>query len=106
MASSSTLPMQVGVPLNESGSVYFYLCLGVAVLVVFLFSRKKFEEPSIDRSEDDFFCQVLPQYLATPQEYTKGLMFYVGSMIATVVASRSPCWGLTSSACEAPMCRR
>jgi len=78
--------MQIGIPLDESGGVYFALSLAVAMLVVFLFSRKKFEEPSIEKSEDDFLCQLLPRYLATPQEYSKGLMFYVGTMIATVVA--------------------
>ena len=86
MPSSPSLPMQIGIPLDESGGVYFALSLAVAVLVVFLFSKKKFEEPSIEKSEDDFLCQLFPRYLATPQEYTKGLMFYVGTMIATVVA--------------------
>jgi hypothetical protein len=85
MADPSAVPMQVGVPLHDPGSIYFYLSLAVAALMVCLFASKKFEEPSVEKSEDDFLCQLLPRYLATPQEYTKGLIFYVGTLVLTVV---------------------
>jgi len=77
--SSDALPIQF-----PTGA-YFYLSLGVAVLAVILFAKNKFDEPSVDRSEDDFICQLLPRYLATGEEYSKGLAFYIGAMIITVI---------------------
>jgi hypothetical protein len=74
---------QFGVPLDQA-SVYFFLCLCAAIALVFLFCKKKFDEPSVEANEDDFAYQLLPRYLATKQEYSRGFLIYFGSMAFTV----------------------
>lgn len=74
---------QFGVPLDQA-SIYFFLCLSAAIALVFLFCRKKFDEPSVEKHEDDFAYQLLPRYLATKQEYSRGFLIYFGSMAFTV----------------------
>ena len=77
--------IQLGVPLDERSSIYFFLCLGAAIFIVLLYAMKKFEESSIDAKEDAFFAQLLPRYLATREEYSKALVLYIGTLILTVV---------------------
>ena len=77
--------IQLGVPLDERSSIYFFLCLGAAIFIVLLYAMKKFEESSIDAKEDAFFAQLLPRYLATREEYSKALVWYIGTLILTVV---------------------
>jgi hypothetical protein len=85
MNSSDNPVIQLGVPLDESSSIYFFLCLGAAILIVLLFAMKKFEESTLDATEDEFFVQLLPRYLATRQEYSRALVWYVVTLILTVV---------------------
>ena len=85
MNSSDNPVIQLGVPLDESSSIYFFLCLGAAILIVLLFAMKKFEKSTLDAKEDEFFAQLLPRYLATRQEYSRALVWYVVTLILTVV---------------------
>src|SRR2546430_9372688 len=85
MNSAAEQAIQLGVPLDERSSIYFFLCLGAAILIVLLFAMKKFEESTVDASEDAFIAQLLPRYLATREEYSKALVWYVGTLILTVV---------------------
>jgi Protein of unknown function (DUF2384) len=83
MPVPQTQPMSFGVPLDEN-SPLFFLCLAAAIGLVYLFCRKKFEERSIT-GNDDFVYQFLPRQLATPQEYSKGFLIYLGTMTFTVL---------------------
>jgi hypothetical protein len=83
MATPSTLPVKFGIPLDENGPL-FVLCLAAAIGLVYLFCRQKFDERSI-AGNDDYVYQFLPRQLATPQEYSRGFMIYLGTMIFTVV---------------------
>jgi hypothetical protein len=85
MDSPASQAIQLGVPLDEHSSIYFFLCLGAAIFIVLLYAMKKFEESSIDAKEDAFFAQLLPRYLATREEYSKALVWYIGTLILTVV---------------------
>jgi hypothetical protein len=83
MVTPSTLPIQFGVPLDAS-SPLFFVCLAAAIGLVYLFCDKKFAERSI-AGDDDYVYQLLPQQLATPEEYSKGFLIYFGTMFLTVV---------------------
>ena len=63
----------------------FLVSFVLAVLVVFMFSLSKFGETTIERKDGDFISQLLPKYLATPEEYSRALIFYVTTMVAIVV---------------------
>jgi hypothetical protein len=63
----------------------FLACLGLALAVVFLFSTAKFGEPTIERNDEDPVSQLLPKFLATPQQYARALMVYILAMSAIVV---------------------
>ena len=77
------LPMQFGVPLDEM-SILFFASLGVAIWLVYVFCKGKFAERSMTGS-GDYIYQLLPQQLATREEYSKGFLIYFGTM-AVVVA--------------------
>ena len=68
----------------SADNFYFFVCLALALIVVFLFGMQKFAETSVERNEEDFTTQLLPKYLATPQEYSRALMFYLGTLVALV----------------------
>src|SRR5829696_6598356 len=63
----------------------FLASVALAVFVVFLFSIKKFEESTIEKNQDDFATQVLPKFLASPEEYSRALMLYTTAMGGLVV---------------------
>ena len=85
MDSPASQAIQLGVPLDERSSIYFFLCLGAAIFIVLLYAMKKFEESTLDANEDKFMAQLLPKYLATREEYSKALVWYIGTLILTVV---------------------
>lgn len=84
MDKQSSVPMQFGVPLDQA-SIYFFLCLSAAIALVVLFCKRKFEESSVKRDDEDYISQLLPRHLATREEYSKGFLIYVGSMAFTVL---------------------
>src|SRR5688572_25524137 len=45
----------------------------------------KFEESTIAKSDDDFISQLLPRYLATPEQYSRAMIIYVAAMAGFVV---------------------
>jgi hypothetical protein len=63
----------------------FLASVALAVLVVFLFSLKKFEEPTVEKNDDDFITQLLPKFLARPEEYSHAHMLYTTAMAGIVV---------------------
>ena len=106
------LPMKLGVPLDEM-SLLFFAAVGTAIWLVYVFCQRKFAERSFTRS-GDFIYQLLPQQLATREEYSKGFLIYFGEMAApgriVVVArrkqpraGRSPCLSNSAvSVCPSP----
>jgi hypothetical protein len=77
-----TLPQKLGVPLDEM-SALFFASLGVAIWLVYVFCQRKFAERSFTGS-GDFIYQLLPQQLATREEYSHGFVIYFGSMAVMV----------------------
>src|SRR5262245_26009436 len=75
--------IQFGVPIDH-GSVSFFAFLAVAVIIVYVFCKKKFAEPS-RKQTDDFVYSLLPEQLATPEEYRRGFKNYLLVMILAVV---------------------
>jgi len=78
-----TLPMNIGVPLDEM-SVLFFASLGAAIWLVYLFCQRKFAERSFTGT-GDFIYQLLPRQLATREEYSHGFTIYFASMAVMVV---------------------
>lgn len=78
-----TLPMKLGVPLDEM-SILFFLALGAAIWLVYVFCKQKFAERSATKS-GDFIYQLLPRQLATREEYSQGFLIYFSSMAGIVV---------------------
>ena len=78
-----TLPMKIGVPLDEL-SVLFFASLGFAIWLVYVFCQRKFAERGVAAS-GDFIYQLLPRQLATREEYSHGFVIYFGSMAVMVV---------------------
>ena len=78
--------MQIGgIPLDDRWTLLtFIACLAAALALVYLFCQKKFAEPSSTGS-GDYVDQMMPRYLATKQEYSKGFLMYFGTMAATVL---------------------
>ena len=64
----------------------FLGCLGLAIVVVFLFSMTKFNESTIAKDDDDLISQLLPRYLATSEQYSRALLIYLGAISASVIA--------------------
>ena len=81
--TSATGP-EFGIPLlHDPTSI---VCLSLGVVIVALHSMKKFEESTVEKSEDDFIAQLLPKYLATREEYSRALIRYMGSMLGILCA--------------------
>ena len=78
-----TLPMKLGVPLDEM-SVLFFAAVGAAIWLVYVFCQRKFAERSFT-SSGDFIYQMLPRQLATREEYSRGFLIYFGSMALIVI---------------------
>jgi hypothetical protein len=60
--------------------------LAFGIVIVALNSMKSFAEPTLENGEDDFVAQLLPKYLATREEYSRALMWYMASMIGILCA--------------------
>jgi hypothetical protein len=75
--------IQFGVPIDQS-SISFFAVLAVAILIVYLFCKKKFAEPS-RKETDDFVYSLRPDQLATPEEYSRGFKNYLMIMVLAVV---------------------
>ncbi|HEX8167378.1 MAG TPA: hypothetical protein VF601_16540 [Beijerinckiaceae bacterium] len=82
-AQEPVLPMQFGVPLDQS-SPLFFACLLAAIGLVYLFGRQKFDERSFT-GNDDYVYQFLPRQLATGEEYSRGFLIYFGTMAGIVL---------------------
>lgn len=78
-----TLPMKLGVPLDQM-SVIFFASLALAVWLIYVFCQRKFAERSVTGS-GDFIYQMLPRQLATHEEYSHGFLIYFGSMATILV---------------------
>src|SRR4051812_8885503 len=78
-----TLPMNIGVPLDEMSPLFFG-CLGIASWLVYVFCQNKFAERSVTEN-GGFIYQLLPRQLATRQEYSHGFFIYCGSMVVMVI---------------------
>ena len=71
--------------LDQVSNPYFLLCLLLAVVVVFLSAKQKFGEATAERRDDDYIAQLLPKYLATREEYSGALIWYIATMIFIVI---------------------
>lgn len=78
-----TLAMKIGVPLDEM-SVLFFASLGLSIWLVYIFCQHKFAERNFAAS-GDFIYQLLPQQLATREEYSHGFNIYFSSMAVLVI---------------------
>src|SRR5262245_34103132 len=65
---------------------YFFGALAVATAIVFLVSRQKFNESTMEKKPENFVAQLLPRHLATKEEYSNGLLTYLAAMIFLLVA--------------------
>jgi hypothetical protein len=81
--NESGAPMQFGVPLDENSPLFFG-CLIAAIGLVYLFCSQKFGERSVV-GNDDYVYQLTPRQLATPEEYSKGFLIYLSTMVSAVV---------------------
>ena len=82
MASPTGPEFGLALPLDATSIV----CLSLGVVIVALHCMKKFEETTVEKSEDDFIAQLLPKYLASREEYSRALVRYMGSMIGILCA--------------------
>ena len=71
--------------LDPNGLLYFSISLlaGVAVLVVLQWRR--FDEPTAPKISRDYVTQFLPRDLASPREYSLGLLVYLAAMLGLMV---------------------
>jgi hypothetical protein len=72
--------------LDPNGSIYFFVALAIAAIVVTGASWRRFDEPTLPKTDDDYISQLLPHYLATPKEYSLGLFTYLASMLTLLAA--------------------
>jgi hypothetical protein len=81
-----TLPMKIGVPLDEM-SILFFASLGAAIWLVYLFCQRKFAEPS-NKGNGEFIYQLLPRQLATRESRIHHLFRIDGPDGGIAVAAR------------------
>lgn len=72
--------------LDPDGLLYFGLALVVGAIIVGLYCWPKFDESTLQKSDDDLITQFLPRDLASPKEYSYGLLTYMVSMLAMLTA--------------------
>ena len=72
--------------LDPNDIPYFFGALVVAIAIVFLYSRQRFGESTVETTPEDLMAQLLPKYLATKEEYSNGLLIYIAAMTALLVA--------------------
>jgi hypothetical protein len=71
--------------LDPNGYIYFSLAFFAASTIVVLYCWPKFDESALPKNDNDFITQFLPHDLASPKEYSYGLLTYIISML-TVLA--------------------
>ena len=74
--------LRIGVPL-DAPSPLFFGSLAAAIWLVYLFCERKFAE-RIFTGSNDYIYQLLPQHLATKEEYFRGFLIYFGTMAVFV----------------------
>jgi len=57
------------------------VCVALGIVIVAFLSMKKFNEPSVERVEDDLIAQLLPRYLATREQYSRAMICYIASLV-------------------------
>ena len=62
------------------------ISLHFGAVIVALNSMKTFAEPTLESGEDEFVVQLLPKYLATREEYSRALFWYMASMVGVLCA--------------------
>lgn len=82
---STTAPMSP-LGLDPDGLLYFGLALVVGAIIVGLYCWPKFDESTLQKNDDDLITQFLPRDLASPKEYSYGLLTYMVSMLAMLTA--------------------
>lgn len=80
----SSNPMQFGPSLEDPSAFYFYFFLIAAMIIVVMFCRTQFQQFSVEENNDDYVAPLLPRYLATPEEYSKGFFIYAGTMLFAI----------------------
>jgi hypothetical protein len=79
---SSTPDIEILPILDQTGII----SLIFGTTIVALNSLKTFAEPTIAKEKDKFTSQLLPKYLATKEEYSRALVWYIASMISILFA--------------------
>jgi hypothetical protein len=65
----------------------FTVCIALGIVIVALHSMQKFQESTLKKGEDDFIAPLLiPKYLATREEYSHALIWYMASMVGVLGA--------------------
>src|SRR5712671_2876631 len=65
----------------------FTVCIALGIVIVALHSMQKFQESTLKKGEDDFIAPLLiPKYLATREEYSHTLIWYMASMVGVLGA--------------------
>jgi len=77
--------LQTSQPATLDIGPLFIVGATVAMALLYLFCRKKFDERSVT-GNSDYVYQLLPSELATRQEYNKGFLTYFGTIVFVVVA--------------------
>src|SRR5262245_1435238 len=73
------------ITVGEFSQVWDFTVLGalvMGVLVIALFSREKFNEPTYSESDDDWSTKLKPRHLAPRRLYLRALLFYVFALEA------------------------
>jgi hypothetical protein len=84
MSSESPIVLAYG-NFEYKTSIEFVVALLVAMMVVLLFSIRKFGESTMPRDEGDLVTQLLPKHLATREQYSRAHMLYVTLMALLVI---------------------
>jgi len=71
--------------LESEDILFFFGALGVAMAIVFFISRQRFGESTMEKKPEDFVAQLLPEHLATKEEYSNGLLIYIAAMISLLI---------------------
>jgi len=66
--------------LSQPLDVSILVCLVLGILIVVFLSMRKFDEPTVGM-ETDLTAQLLPRYLATREQYSRALIFYIASLV-------------------------
>jgi len=65
----------------------FTVCIALGIVIVALHSMQKFQESTLKKGENDFIAPLLtPKYLATREEYSHALVWYMASMVGVLGA--------------------